>query len=402
MQENIKTLTFGCRLNALESEKIANMIAPYLDAAIIVNTCSVTAEAERQCGQAIRRAIRENPNVPVFITGCGATRAPDIFGKFGTVVTNKDKMDLNSYIPLPRHALRDTPSPAKGILSKAFIQIQNGCNWQCTYCITRIVRGPAVSFSYDEILADVRAAVANGFAEIVLTGIDIASFKVTSDKKQVTRIHSLCERLLDDVPGIQRLRLSSMDPASREIPKIIELMKRDSRMMPHLHLSMQSGANPILGVMRRRHNAEMVRRITNYESRITFSWDIICGFPSETDELFADTVALARQLRPIKIHAFPFSPRPGTAAADMPNQVPRAISKQRVKIISQIADENLAEFMATQIGTTTTVLVENNNIARTPDDIELKIIGAPVPNRTICDIEIIGIEKNIFIGKVKL
>jgi threonylcarbamoyladenosine tRNA methylthiotransferase MtaB len=399
---SINTLSFGCRLNAMECEKIATMLAHWFDKAIIVNTCSVTAEAERQCAQAIRKTRRENPDAPIFITGCGATRAPEIFEKLGVVISNADKMKLEAYLPLPRRHPKyissrnsqsgaATPSPAKGIFSKAFVQVQNGCNWNCTYCITRILRGSAVSFDYDTILDDVRAATANGFFEIVLTGIDIASYPNLCD---------LCKRLLTDVPEIRRLRLSSMDPASTEIPKIIELMRCDARMMPHLHLSMQSGSDPILGAMKRRHNAQMVRQIMQSAPKVSFSWDIICGFPGETDELFNQTAALARELKPIKIHAFPFSPRPGTTAADMPNHIPRNISKQRVKTMTEIANENLREFMKSQIGKTLSIMGERGNVARTPDDIEVKFPSNTINDREICNVKIIDVENNSFIAMV--
>jgi threonylcarbamoyladenosine tRNA methylthiotransferase MtaB len=211
----------------------------------------------------------------------------------------------------------------------------------------------------------------------------------------------LCKKLLADVPEIQRLRLSSVDPAVPDVKNIIELIKSDRRMMPHMHFSMQSGSDTILKSMGRRHNADMVRDLVALaDGKITFSWDIICGFPGETDDLFNETLELARQTKPIKIHAFPFSPRPGTPAAVMPEQVDRPVSKERVKIINDLANKNRTEFMRTQVGNIVQVLVEENNIARCPHDIAVKIDGAPIPARTICDIEITGIRDDYFIGKV--
>ena len=406
MQEkNIKSLSFGCRLNALECEKITNLIAPVVDNAVIVNTCSVTAEAERQSAQSVRRIARENPNVPIFVTGCGATRNPELFEKIpnAVVIHNSKKMDKNQYVAgLERvntdgdivKFIHETPD-----LSKQFIQIQNGCNHKCTYCVTRLLRGPAVSFPYDDILGDARTAVKNGFFEIVITGVDSASYAYKMGDKFIF-ISNVCEMLLHDVPEIQRLRISSLDPASPEIFKIIDLIHNDKRMMPHLHLSMQSGSNTILSAMARRHNADMVRKIVAAADGITFSWDIICGFPGETDELFNETCDLVRELKPIKIHAFPFSPRPGTVGATLPNQVPREISKKRVHIITELANKNMAEYMATCIGKTVSALVENNNIARTPDDIDVVIRGAKIPAKTICDVKIIDIKNGQFIGKI--
>lgn len=403
-EENIKSLSFGCRLNALECEKIKNVLAPHVDTAIIVNSCSVTAEAERQSAQSVRRISRENPNVPIFVTGCGATRNPELFEKIPNtvVISNADKLNPQSYIDglakLNTNGeivsfVHETPE-----LSKQFIQIQNGCNHKCTYCVTRLLRGPAVSFPYDEILADARAAVKRGFFEIVITGVDSASYAYKMGDKFIF-ISDVCKMLLRDVPEIQHLRISSLDPASPEIFKIIDLIHAEPRMMPHLHLSMQSGSNTILSAMLRRHNADLVRKIVAAANGITFSWDIICGFPGETDELFAETLNLVREVRPIKIHAFPYSPRPGTVGATMSNQIPRNISKQRVHQITELADKNLSDFMATCIGKTVSVLVENKNIGRTPDDIDVVVVGASIPPRTICDIKLTDIKNGQFIGE---
>ena len=405
MQEkNIKSLSFGCRLNAFECEKIKNIISNCVDTAVIVNTCAVTAEAERQSAQSVRRVARENPNVPIFVTGCGATRNPALFQQIPNtiVIPNSDKMNPAPYIDglakintdgkIVKFA-HETPE-----LSKQFIQIQNGCNHKCTYCVTRLLRGPAVSFPYENILADARAAVKRGFFEIVITGVDSASYAYR-DGDKVLFISDVCEMLLRDVPEIRRLRISSLDPASPQIFKIIDLIHRNPRMMPHLHLSMQSGSDTILSDMARRHNADMVRKIVAAADGITFGWDIICGFPGETDELFNETLDLARELKTIKIHAFPYSPRPGTTAAVMPNQIPRNISKARVHKITDVADKNLSAYAATQIGKTVSCLVENNNIGRTPDDIDVVIFGAPILPRTICNVKLTGVENGIFIGE---
>ena len=406
-EENIKSLSFGCRLNALECEKIKNILTHHVDTAVIVNSCSVTAEAERQSAQAVRKIARENPNVPIFVTGCGATRNPELFEKIPNtvVISNTDKMNPQSYIDgLAKlntdgkivSFVHETPE-----LSKQFIQIQNGCNHKCTYCVTRLLRGPAVSFPYDEILADARAAVKRGFYEIVITGVDSASYAYKMGDKFIF-ISDVCKMLLRDVPEIQHLRISSLDPASPEIFKIIDLIHNDKRMMPHLHLSMQSGSDTILSAMLRRHNADLVRKIVAAADGITFSWDIICGFPGETDELFNETLDLVAEVKPIKIHAFPFSPRPGTVGATMPNQIPRNISKKRVHKITELADKNMADFMATQIGKTVSVLMENNNIGRTPNDIDVVVSGDKIPAKTIYDVRLVDIKNGQFIGEKNL
>lgn len=408
---NIKTLSFGCRLNALESEKIANGLSKVINTAILVNTCSVTGEAERQSAQTVRKLSRENPNVLIFVTGCGVTRNPELFAKIPRVIVvdNANKMNIKSYLDaMDKYDFDisgskiDVFKNAETPLSKQFIQVQNGCNHDCTYCVTRLLRGPSISFPYAEILADAQQAVKNGFYEIVLTGVDTASYVRVENNKPFL-LADLCRALLHDVPEIQRLRLSSIDPASPEVFKIIDLMRQDSRFMPHLHLSMQSGSDEILRAMRRRHDADMLKRIVQYANdgfQVTFSADIICGFPGETEKLFNETVDVVREMGLIHAHAFPFSPRPKTVAATMPNMVPKNISKERVKIINDIATENKIAFMKKQIGKIVSVLVEEKNIGRTPDDIDVKIGGKNIPNKTICDVKITGINGDVFTGQI--
>ena len=177
-------------------------------------------------------------------------------------------------------------------------------------------------------------------------------------------------------------------------------MHRDERMMKHFHLSMQSGSDTILNAMHRRHTADTVRKIVAAAPDITFSWDIICGFAGETDELFAETMDLVRETRPIKIHAFPFSPRPGTEGATLPHQIARDVSRRRVKIISDTADEFRREFMNAQIGKTVSVLVEENNIARDQHDLDIKIVGDKIPARTICNVKLTGVDGNMLVGEM--
>lgn len=404
-KNNIHTITFGCRLNAVESEKIAKMLCNVVPQAIVVNTCAVTGEAERQSGQYVRRVARDNPNTPILITGCAASHDSAPFADINNirVIHNRDKLNQSAYI----NAVRDfdftqhtetirVTNPDRP-MSKQFIQIQNGCNHDCTYCITRLLRGPSCSFEYDSILSDVRLAIDAGHSEIVLVGVDSASYHKLYDNKPFL-ISDLCRKLLDEVPEIKRLRLSSVDPASPEIFKIIDLIHENPRMMPHLHLSMQSGSDTILRNMRRRHTNKMVRNIVAYGADITFSWDIICGFPGETEELFAETMQLVKETRPIKIHAFPFSARPGTPAATMPNQISKNISKQRVKEITDVAAHNRDDFMFNQIGKRVSVLAEEHNTGRTENDIPVIILGEPIQNRTIIECKVIGVDGKSFIA----
>jgi len=406
---NIKTLSFGCRLNALECEKISKMLKGTFDNVIVLNTCSVTAEAERQCAQSLRKLSRENPNALIFVTGCGATRNQALFESVprALVIDNAVKMRLSSYIDAVKKAnfedfcsKIDAFKDNESKLSKKFVQVQNGCNHDCTYCVTRLLRGPNVSFPYTDILADVKDAIAKGFYEIVLTGVDTASY-VRRENDKLVLLSDICKRLLIDVPEIGHLRLSSIDPASPEVPKIIALMRQDSHFMSHLHLSMQSGSDTILRAMRRRHDSKKLMELVKLsDGFVSFSADIICGFPGETQELFNETVDIVRKMGLIHVHAFPYSPRPGTVAAAMPNQINRAVSKKRVQIISEVANENRRIFMEKQIGKIVSVLVEENNIGRTPDDIEIRIGEASIPNKTIRDIKITDIDNGIFVGEM--
>ncbi len=411
MQEkNIKTLSFGCRLNAMEVEKIQSMLENHIKSAIVVNTCSVTGEAERQSAQAVRKLSRENPRAPIFVTGCASTRNPGLFQDIpnSIVIDNADKMKLNSYI----RGLEMSPcfktqpeiekfKESKSSMSKKFIQIQNGCNHDCAFCITRLLRGKNESFAYADILSEIKSATNDGFNEIVLTGVDIASFVIKENENPVL-ISDLCKKILNDVPNLQRLRLSSMDPASPEIYKIIDLMKSDSRMIPHIHLSMQSGADDILKSMRRRHKSGDVRKFMqrNDGFHVSFSWDIICGFPGETDELFEETLNLAKELQPIKIHAFPYSPRPNTLAATMPNQVDKSESKKRVKIITECANDNQVELMQILVGKTVNALIEENGWAKTDDEIAVKLNDTDAKSKTVQKVRLNDISGLHFMGEI--
>ncbi|MCL2017426.1 MAG: MiaB/RimO family radical SAM methylthiotransferase [Alphaproteobacteria bacterium] len=394
--QEINFISLGCRLNALEAEKIKAMLMKAgLSRAIIVNTCTVTKEAERQSKQAIRKLARENPGTMLFVTGCAATRAPDDFRAIDgvtRVIINKDKMDIKAYgidcdvIPplLSSHSS----------LSKGFVQIQNGCNHSCAYCIVSRLRGRNVSFPYEQILAQTGALTDNGYGEIVLTGVDIAGYSWQDDNK--FGLSGLCNKLLADIPTLRRLRLSSLDPGT-DLRPLADMMRENMRMMPHMHLSMQSGSDAILYRMGRRHNAQMVRDLMKYADNVSFSWDLICGFPGETKEYFDETCALINELKPIRLHVFPFSPRPGTPAATMPNQIDTAESKRRVRIVTELTRTNMLEFMREQVGRTVSVLIEKNNIARDTHDVPIKIVnnggrGEIIPARSIIDVKLIDIE----------
>jgi threonylcarbamoyladenosine tRNA methylthiotransferase MtaB len=372
-KKDVRFVALGCRLNTLEAEKIARMLqnASARDT-IIVNTCSVTAEAERQSKQTVRKLIRENPTSKIFATGCAVTRdvkeytaIPGVAG----AVANDRKLDSTAY------GFKECDCPPLDSfsgLTKGLVQIQNGCNHSCAYCIVSKLRGKSVSFSYEKILTDVHALVNSGYAEIVLTGVDIAGFQDDDGG-----LSNLLRKLLSDVPDLKRLRLSSLDPAVRDLKNIIELIRQDSRLLPHIHLSMQSGCDEILRRMGRRHNIAMMRDLMSNAPEVSFSWDLICGFPGESEEYSQQTCDLIRELKPIRLHAFPFSARPGTAAAEMPGQVARGESKKRVAKAVAVARENMLQFMRDKIGGIAQVLVEENGVGRTVDDIPIITDSTP-------------------------
>lgn len=319
--QEIKIFSMGCRLNALEAEKIRTMLfAAGMRDAVIINTCAVTHEALRQSRQTFRKIIRDNPTRQIFITGCGATLNPADFAP-AIVIPNKEKFNPEAYGI--SSTVKSRVNKFEKMQKKGFVQISDGCDRLCTYCITRVLRGPANHFPYEQILDDARILVQNGYEEIILTGVNIADWT-----EQGQRLAGLCKKLLYDIPDMKYLSLSSLDPAA-DIESIIDLIRNNPRMTRHLHLSVQSGCDAILQKMGRRHTAQQIRSITVPD--ITFSWDIICGFPGETDEMFNDTLALARELKPIKIHAFPFSARPNTIAQNFPNKITRKVAKERVR-----------------------------------------------------------------------
>jgi len=327
-KSRIKIYSLGCRLNALEAEKIRAMLdAAGMADAVVINTCAVTHEALRQSRQQFRKILRENPGLPIFATGCGAAFRPDDFTG-ATVIGNKDKFNPAAYGLNAAANGSGKITRFEKMQKKGFVQIGDGCDRNCTYCITRILRGRAAHFPYGDILDAARALIDNGYKEIILTGVNIADWKTVD-----MTLRDLCQKLLADLPEMERLTLSSLDPAA-DLEPIIELISAEPRMTPQLHLSVQSGSDEILCRMGRRHNAERIRCLAALAAKATpkikFSWDIICGFPGESEKLFDKTVALARELKPVKIHAFPFSARPGTIAATMPDQVSRARSKVRV------------------------------------------------------------------------
>lgn len=404
MQDKIYTISLGCRLNAIESLKIKEFLSSFLDTAIIINTCAVTNEATSKSIQKIKKISKENNYTPIFITGCAVTLSHMPFNNIENVIIidNKDKLNkqvykdkYNEFLLIKNYKKFFIDKKIREVnLSKQFIRIQTGCNHICSYCITRILRGKSESVNYEFIKKDIENALNNNFYEIVLTGIDIASYNYNNIK-----LDDLCLKILQDFKNLKRLRIASIDPAFVGINNIIDLMNKDKRFMPHLHLSIQSCSDKILNKMRRGHTQQNIINLAKYNN-ITFSCDIICGFPGETEDDFLQTYNTLCKLKPIKIHAFPFSPRPYTEAFNMSDKIDKKIAKERVHKLIDLGNKCKLEFMKQELNKITSVLSESNNLARTKDDIQVKIIGANIEPKKICNVYLIGIERDYFIAKL--
>lgn len=360
-------VNFGCRLNACESEIIEKIACKLgLGNHIIVNSCAVTAEAERQVRQAIRKIHKENPFAKIIVTGCASEASCDTFknleGVIG-IIKNSEKLFEESYLKFTSHTqsaikYKDKPNV------RGFVQIQNGCDNFCTYCIVRKTRGPSMSLHPNLITKMVERELENeNVKEIVLTGVNISSYNFNG-----LTLANLCRFLLNRHKNVQRLRLSSLDPA--DIDKdFIDFAASEERLMPHLHLSIQSGDNMILRRMRRRHTAEDVIKLTNkvLEKRsVIFGSDFIAGFPTETEEMHLNTEKFLTDANITLAHVFPYSERPGTPAAMMP-QVDKKVRKQRAKRLIEEADKLLENKLNQYINKEFYALAETNSFGKTDD-----------------------------------
>jgi len=365
-----QVITLGCRLNTFESEVMRELGRDAgLGDAIIINTCAVTAEAERQARQTIRRAARDNPEAKIIVAGCAAQLNPKAFAdmeEVDRVLGNEEKLDparLAGDGPAVQVAdimtVRKTaPHLISGMegRTRAFVQIQQGCDHRCTYCIIPFARGPNRSVAADAITAQVRDLVETGHREVVLTGVDICSYGADG----ADSLGGLVGRLLGEVTDLERLRLSTLDPAAMD-DELFTLFADEHRLMPHLHLSLQSMDDMVLKRMKRRHTREdafnLVARARAVRPDAVFGADLIAGFPTETDAMFENTLAAVGELGLAHLHVFPYSPRPGTPAAHMP-EVPRTVAKARAARLRATGDEGLKRFLAGRAGTMAQVLVE--------------------------------------------
>jgi len=387
----VEIVTFGCRLNAYESEVIrARTVEDGLENAIVFNTCAVTNEAVRQARQAIRKARREHPEARLIVTGCAAQIDPAAFAAMGEVdlvLGNAEKAQAGAYsdrAPEGRVRVNDIMSVREtaGHLidglkdrARAYVEVQNGCDHRCTFCIIPYGRGNSRSAAAGEVVEQVRKLAAQGYLEVVLTGVDITSWG--ADLPGQPSLGQLVARILKLVPELPRLRLSSIDAAEID-PDLMRCLAEDPRLMPYLHLSLQAGDDMILKRMKRRHSrADALKLIADVRAvrpDTAFGADLIAGFPTETEEMFANTLRLVEEGGLSFLHVFPFSPRPGTPAARMP-QLQRPVIKDRAARLRAAGEAALVRHLDRQVGRTITGLVERDGAARAEDFTEIAFTG---------------------------
>lgn len=383
-----KIITFGCRLNACESEIIQEFVNEFgLNNFVLINTCSVTAEAERKLKQTIRKLHKEDNKVKIILTGCASEANPDCYIRMNGVVgivSNKLKLHKKEYL---NYALQNKTHKIKTIQNtelvtkkvRSFLQIQNGCDQKCTYCIVRTTRGPNISFAKDDIVYQAKKLLSKGYKEIVLTGVNISAYG--RDLVPPSNLANIIKYLLKHVPTIKRLRLSSVDPADID-DELIKIISNEEKIMPHLHESIQSGDNLILKRMLRRHSREQIiernAKILSLRPDIIFGADIIVGFPTEKYEMFLNTKKLIKEANISLLHIFPFSSRPGTPASLMPNVDRQSIIK-RAKELRLLADDILWKKLSAYIDKEVIILAETKRNAKTNSFLSVKSLHDLVP-----------------------
>ncbi|MDI9314046.1 MAG: tRNA (N(6)-L-threonylcarbamoyladenosine(37)-C(2))-methylthiotransferase MtaB [Hydrotalea sp.] len=407
-------VSFGCRLNHHESAVLRQELAG--QDVIVINSCAVTAEAERQVKQTIRKKHRDHPDKKIIVTGCAAQINGDDYKNMAGVDAvwgngekinakqqlarlSNDKLQVSNIMTLrdmSPHLLSRDAQHARG-----FLEIQNGCDHRCTFCVIPFGRGNSRSHPTDHIIAAAEKMLANGFQEIVLTGVDIASWRGDNEKQKLPH---LVAALLRALPQLPRLRLSSLDPAEID-DDLIALFATERRLLPHVHLSLQAGNDLILKRMKRRHRRAdvfaLAQKLLSANSSIVFGADIMAGFPTETDAMFADTADLVRSLPIVFGHVFPYSERPFTPAAKIKNKVAIATRKARAKTLRQICADNLRRWQADQYGKKQNLLIETIGSDRiTGHNEQFGFVTIRQANQTthtanqILPIEIIGADDN--------
>jgi threonylcarbamoyladenosine tRNA methylthiotransferase MtaB len=382
MTRGVEVVTFGCRLNAYESEAMQRQAeAAGHGNLVVVNTCAVTAEATRQARQAIRKLARERPDAKIVVTGCAAQVEPQRFAampEVALVVGNDEKTRAETWARLGDHgekvrvndimAVRETAAHLLDGMrgrARAFVQVQNGCDHRCTFCIIPYGRGNSRSVPMGAVVEQVRTLARHGTREAVLTGVDITSYG--KDLPGAPKLGALVKAILRHVPELERLRISSIDSVEAD-DDLLDAFASEPRLMPHLHLSLQAGDDLILKRMKRRHLRDDAIRFCHEVRRlrpeVVFGADIIAGFPTETEEMFARSLDLVEECGLTHLHVFPFSPRPGTPAARMP-QVAREIVKDRARRLRERGEAALARHLQAEVGAARRVLTETEALGRT-------------------------------------
>jgi len=408
---SVEVITFGCRLNAAESEVIRREAEHAgLADTVVVNTCAVTAEAVRQARQAIRALRRERPRSTIVVTGCAAQIEPQTFAAMAEtdrVLGNTEKLSAAAWrqaretfgvAQAPKAkvndimAVRETAPHLIETFSgrtRAFVQVQNGCDHRCTFCVIPYGRGPSRSVPMGAVVADVERLVGKGYGEVVLTGVDITSYG--ADLPGAPKLGRLVRQILKHVPDLKRLRLSSIDSVEAD-HDLVDAFATEPRLMPHLHLSLQAGDDLILKRMKRRHSRAQAiafcAELRRLRPDMVFGADIIAGFPTETEAMFDRSLDLVEACGLTQLHVFPFSPRPGTPAARMP-QLARAIVKERARRLRDRGTKALHRHLQAEIGCTRRVLVETGGQGRTEQFTPVSF-GVPAAAGDIIDLEITG------------
>jgi threonylcarbamoyladenosine tRNA methylthiotransferase MtaB len=407
-------LTFGCRLNTYESEVMKNHArAAGLDDVIIVNTCAVTKEAERQARQAIRKARKTHPDAKIIVTGCAAQIHPESFAgmeEVDKVIGHDLKLEAGTWQGLAGDkilvndimAITETASHlVEGFdgRARAFVQVQNGCDHRCTFCIIPYGRGNSRSVPIGAVVDQCRALVANGYNEIVFTGVDVTSYG--PDLPGQPSLGQMIRRVLALVPELPRLRLSSLDPVEMD-DDLWRLIAEEERLMPHLHMSLQAGDDMILKRMKRRHLRKdaiaMCERARSYRPDIAFGADIIAGFPTETDAMFENTLNIVEECDLTFLHVFPYSEREGTPAAKMP-QVDHAVRKERAARLREQGAVQMNKFLTKHVGAQRQIIVEQNGIGRTEHFAEV-ILNKKLEPGTLHRVKTLAVEGDKLTGEV--
>lgn len=409
----VEVVTFGCRLNAYESQVIKqNAANEKLRNVIVFNTCAVTSEATRQAKQAIRKARKSNPDSKIIVTGCAVQYSPEEFTdmpEIDQVLGNEEKLNPASYrFGAPKIMVNDIMSiqnTARHMLTayheqtRAFLQIQNGCNHRCTFCMIPLARGNSRSVPIGEISSNIAYLISKGYKEIVFTGVDITEYG--SDLPGAPTLAQMIKRILNLNPQLKRLRLSSIDVAEVD-EELFELMAYEPRLMPHYHISLQAGDNMILKRMKRRHTRQQVvdfcYKLREIRRDVSYGADIIAGFPTETDEMFENTRNLISEAKLQFLHIFPYSERSGTPAARMP-QVEKQVRKNRAKILRDEGKKELSKFLNNHVGNNAVVLTEDGSLGHTNNFIKVKLLSKK-PSNILLPVNLSKVEGDLMLAEV--